>query len=197
MDYVALIREELIIMARTPLELGTPDEHRSSILKLSFTYSNPELELQKRFSLTGGEVIRTADLIASASTKPASPGPTGLEPSMFFPLQRVSREQTRASSLDKSCICFMLSVEYLADPRHAPTAWTKFALFDTHIVDLENWSYPGLPFNKRKPVPDWVGYLKRILSEMLPRKIEDILLGELVESEGREVTMRACNYIFE
>ncbi|KAK4706157.1 hypothetical protein P7C70_g52, partial [Phenoliferia sp. Uapishka_3] len=182
-EFVTMVRNEVVAVSRTPLRLGSPDSlHSNSTILLRFAYDRTQEQLSRRFILVDGRVSLTADLVRDLTTE--SEAKLGERGSLRVHAQTQKNHPGMPPS--HLTVLTIYDIHFLPDPLHQPSKHENTLNPHVDYVNPRQWSR-YIPLEERKPLKDWVGYLKGVLSGDLPRKVGNNFFDEMVESEGRLV----------
>ncbi|KAK4705304.1 hypothetical protein P7C70_g902, partial [Phenoliferia sp. Uapishka_3] len=191
--YKAMICQELYAVARTALRAGKPDQlHSTSVVMFYFKYSGTEETLAERFIFSEAKVISLEDLatinapawrcLRISSDENIKSHPEIIPPSELHPFIHLN---------------VIMLVKYRPDPRHLPSEWRTFCLNIPVDQDIWMWAHFVIPLEDRKLLQDWVGYLRKVLIDTgsLPRDKNDVILSEMLESEGTKAAAKTKYFL--
>lgn len=176
--YLAAIRDEVLIVVRTPFRIGKADQlHSTSVVVIHFSYEASRDTSNSKFVLDSGEVVRTATIVEAARGAPV--------------YQKILDQQTSGAtpeSVKGSVCCWVIySVRWRVSPRDS---WTTVPIIEPTWINPQSWTTMGVKVEDKKLLPDWVGYLRRALSQPLPRVDAVMMADEFVETEGEDFGRR-------
>ncbi|KAK4705308.1 hypothetical protein P7C70_g897, partial [Phenoliferia sp. Uapishka_3] len=182
--FVTLAQTELVTVLRSPLRVGrSDDQHQSSVVVLDFEYCEAEELLRRKFKYIDADVISMVDLIASDASY------ASLNTPAYRKLNPPPKTPTGPTYIQLTVV---FCVRYRVDARRAPKQWTKARAVMPMVVPMTMFGTKIMPLQQRKLLPNWKGYLRRVLSgNNLPRNPQEALWAELAESEGAEVARKA------